>query len=416
MRHHSPVGSGGAPMYLEPMENTTMTALAAISLAIWLYLVFARGGFWRTAERLDDAPDGRGPWPDVVAIMPARNESEVIARSLGSLLAQDYPGRLDIIVVDDHSEDGTADQAEAAGRISDTHGLTVLRAAPLPPGWAGKVWAMSEGLRAVDATNPGARYIWLSDADIAHDTCNLRRLVSMAESGNRDLVSQMVVLSSEGFWAGLLIPAFVYFFQKLYPFAWVNDPRRRMAAAAGGCMLLRRGALDRIGGFSAIQSALIDDCALARAVKGEGGAADGGLYLGLTNAATSLRPYHGLGGIWRMVARSAYIQLDRSVLLLGATLAGMAITYLAPPAVFLSTPWHSGSLAALLSGAAWVLMTGSFLPTLRYYRRPLFLALLLPAAGLLYSAMTVDSAIAHWRGRGGAWKGRTQGTESEAGR
>jgi len=403
----SSLGSVETRLYLVAMENVTITALGAMSLCIWLYLILARGGFWRARERLDDMAAQPGAWPDVAAIMPARNEATVIRESLGSLLAQDYAGRLDIFVVDDHSEDDTAQIAIAAGKAT-SRTVQVITAKPLPPGWAGKVWALSQGLEAVRSGPASPRYIWLSDADIAHDRDNLRRLVSRAESDDLDMVSQMVVLASGGFWANLLIPAFVYFFLKLYPFALVNKPHQRVAAAAGGCVLLRRHALERAGGFSAIHGALIDDCSLARVVKDAGRDGGGRLYLGLTQAARSLRPYHGLGDIWRMVARSAYIQLRQSVWFLGATLVGMVLTYLAPPLVVLTMPWHAQTEAVLMAGAAWILMTGSFIPILRYYRRPIILSALLPLAGLLYSAMTLDSAMAHWRGRGGAWKGRTQ--------
>lgn len=384
----------------------TITAMGGLSLAVWLYLLLARGGFWRTRERAAAHPPDQGAWPDVIAIVPARNEAEVIARSLESLLAQDYPGRLDIVVVDDHSDDGTAERARATAQHAGRR-LELIQARPLPSGWAGKVWALSQGLEAAKQLNAAARYIWLSDADIAHDKSNLRRLVATAETGGHDLVSQMVVLATGGFWPGLLIPAFVYFFQKLYPFAWVNDPRRRTAAAAGGCMLVRRDALERIDGFAAIHGARIDDCALARAIKDRGRGRGGRLQLTLTTAATSLRPYRGLREIWRMVARSAYIQLRQSVALLIATLAGMTLTYLVPPAILLSAPWHSDATATTLAGLAWGLMASSFVPILHYYRRPLLLAPLLPVAGLLYGAMTLGSAISHWRGRGGAWKGRT---------
>lgn len=405
------LGSGDRGLYLVGMGTVTITILSAASLCIWLYLILARGGFWRARERLDDMPFEPDGWPDVVAIIPARNEAVVIAESMGSLLVQDYPGRLDVFVVNDHSEDDTAHIAEAVGKGAGRT-VRVIQAADLPSDWAGKVWALSQGLKALHDTGRNPKYIWLSDADIAHDGDNLRRLVASAEADDLDMVSQMVILASGGFWANFLIPAFVYFFQKLYPFALVNDPHNRVAAAAGGCVLLRFQALQRIGGFLAIRDALIDDCSLARAIKDSGREGGGRLFLGLTQAARSLRPYHGLDGIWRMVARSAYVQLRYSVRLLGGTLFGMLLTYLAPPLVVLTLPWHGQIPAAVMAGLAWLLMTGSFIPILVYYRRPLVLSPLLPLAGLMYSAMTLDSAISHWRGRGGAWKGRTQGAMS----
>ncbi len=386
-----------------------LPALAGLSLAIWLYLLCARGGFWLTRERLDGEPAGRAVWPAVVAIVPARNEAEVIGRSIGSLLSQDYPGRLDVILVDDHSSDGTADLARQAAEASPRGDrLIVVCAAPLPPDWVGKLWAMSEGLRQADAAAPEASLVWFTDADIAHDPASLRRLVAKAEDERRDLVSLMVLLSCEGFWERLLIPPFVFFFQMLYPFAWVNDRRRRIAAAAGGCVLVRREALRSAGGLRPIRDAIIDDCALARQIKG-GGSGGRSLWLGLTESVRSIRGYQGLGGIWSMVARSAYAQLGYSPVLLGLTLLGMAAVYLAPPLMLLTYPLHGDVLAAALGTAAWLLMSIAIWPTLRLYGQPVALAPLLPLAAAFYCAMTLDSALAHGRGRGGAWKGRTQG-------
>ena len=387
---------------------------AALSLLIWIYLIALRGGFWRADQRLDGAPGRREAWPGVVALVPARNEAAVVGRCIETLLDQDYPGDLRVILIDDHSTDETGARArEAAAGTRRAEALTVIRSGPLPAGWAGKVWALSEGLRAAAEYAPEARYVWLTDADIAHDPLNLRRLAGKAEAEDLDLVSQMVVLVSDGLWARLLIPAFVYFFQKLYPFRWVNAPGHALAAAAGGCVLLRRRALARIDGFEAIRGALIDDCSLAKAVKTRGRDGGGRIWLGLTRSATSLRPYHGLRGIWRMVARSAYTQLRHSKLLLLGTLLGMAITYVAPPAIVLALPWHGAMPAAALAGAAWLLMTASFLPILRLYDQPWGFAPLLPVAGLLYGAMSADSAIAHWRGRGGAWKGRLKPSSNQ---
>ncbi len=383
--------------------------IAAASLSIWIYLLVMRGGFWRADQRLDGPPDKREAWPEVIALVPARNEAEVVGRCIESLLNQDYPGELRVILIDDHSTDGTGRCARAAASGTlRPEAITVIGSEPLPPGWAGKVWALSEGLRAADGRTPDARYLWLTDADIVHDPVNLRRLVGKAEVEDLDLVSQMVVLLSDGFWARLLIPAFVYFFQKLYPFRWVNEPHRAPAAAAGGCVLLRRRALTRIGGFNAIQGALIDDCSLAAAIKSRGRNGAGRIWLGLTRSATSLRRYHGLRGIWRMVARSAYTQLRYSKVLLLGTLLGMAMTYVAPPLILLALPLHGFPVAGGLAGLAWLLMALSFLPILRLYGQPAGFAPLLPVAGLLYGAMTMDSAIAHWRGRGGAWKGRLE--------
>ncbi len=392
---------------LYPLPMMYWSVIAAASLTIWAYLFVLRGGFWRADQRLDGTPGPRDTWPPVVALVPARDEAEVVGRCIETLLNQDYPGELRVFLIDDHSTDGTASQARGGASVTmRPEGLTVIRSRTLPPGWKGKVWALSEGLRAAGALD--ARYIWLTDADIAHDPINLRRLVGKAEAEDLDLVSQMVVLVSDGLWARLLIPAFVYFFQKLYPFRWVNDAGDSLAAAAGGCVLLRKDALGQIGGFDAIQGALIDDCSLAKAIKTRGREGGGRIWLGLTRSATSLRPYHGLPGIWRMVARSAYTQLRYSKALLFGTLLGMSMTYIAPPLIALAWPWHGDSGAAFLAGAAWLLMTVSFVPILRLYGQPLVFAPFLPIAGALYGAMTLESALAHWRGRGGAWKGRVE--------
>jgi hopene-associated glycosyltransferase HpnB len=393
---------------------------ALASFAAWLFLLAFRGGFWRCRQRLDGPPQTLGPtrapddgWPGVVALVPARNEASVIGACVGRLLRQDYPGPFRVVVIDDHSDDGTAAAAaRAAAESGRPDALTVLRARPLEPGWAGKVWALAEGHAHARDAFPDTRFFWLTDADIAHDPANLRRLAAKAESGRLDLVSQMVLLATDGLWAGLLIPAFVFYFQKLYPFAWVNDPARRTAAAAGGSVLLRRDALERIGGFAAIRDALIDDCALARAVlEKDVDRRTGRLWLGLTTAAESLRPYRGLAGVWRMVTRSAFTQLRYSPALLAGTLAGMALLYWGVPVLALAALAAGEGAALFFAVGAWALMALAFLPTLRLYHGPgwrsWLLAPALPLAGLLYSLMTLASAVAYWRGRGGAWKGRT---------
>ena len=387
---------------------TLLLATALLSLTIWIYLLAFRGGFWRSAERLGAAPAPRQAWPAVTAVMPARDEAEVIGASLAALLAQDYPGHFEVILVDDHSTDATAAVARAAAAASPhPERFRLLPAAALPAGWTGKLWALHQGVQQAGAESA---FFWFSDADIHQPSDALRRLVAKAEAENRDLVSLMVALTCESFWERLLIPPFIYFFQKLYPFAWVNDPGSRTAAAAGGCVLLRRSALARIGGLAAIRQAIIDDCTLAGAVKAGRPARSGGIWLGLATEARSLRPYSGLGAIWDMVARSAYNQLRHSPLLLAGTLVGMVLTYLVPPLLLLAWPWHRQDLPAALGALAWLLMALSLLPTLRLYRQPLWLAPLLPLAAALYSAMTFDSARRHWRGQGGRWKGRVQDT------
>ena len=385
---------------------SVLTGIGLLSLAVWLYLIALRGGFWRAGERLNAAGSAPPVWPAVVAIVPARDEAAVIGPAVMSLLAQDYPGRLDVVLVDDHSSDGTARiAAQAAVKAGRPDALRAVPARPLPPGWSGKLWALAEGARHAAAHRPEAEFLWLSDADIAHDPDNLRRLVGKALAERRDLVSLMVALSCRGVWERLLIPPFVYFFQMLYPFSWSNDPRARTAAAAGGCVLLRREALARAGGFAAIKGALIDDCALARLIK-HGPPPGGRIWIGLATTARSIRPYRGLGELWRMVARSAYTQLRHSPLLLAGTLIAMTMTFLVPPALVVTLPAHGDGPAALAAGAAWALMAVSAGPTVALYRQPLWLAALLPVAAAFYGAMTADSARRHWRGRGGMWKGR----------
>jgi hopene-associated glycosyltransferase HpnB len=368
-----------------------------LPLLIWLILLLGRGMFWRARERddrLEPAQD-LSHWPSVTAVVPARNEADVIARSIGSLLAQDYPGRLRVILVDDESDDGTADAARALG---DRSKLTVITGATRPGGWTGKLWAVSQGVARANETDP-PDYLWLTDADIAHTPDNLRHLVARAEDEKLALTSLMAKLHCQSLTESFFIPAFVYFFAMLYPFAWVNDAKARTAAAAGGCMLIRRAALDEAGGIAAIKDAIIDDCALARLMKGRGP-----IWLGLTNRARSIRAYAGMGEIRRMVARSAYAQLGYSPLLLLGTLAGLVLIFLAPPlwAFFAeSESWIAGAVA-------WGLMAASLRPMLRFYGRSPLWGLALPAIGLLYALFTLDSAIQHWRGRGGMWKGRAQ--------
>jgi hopene-associated glycosyltransferase HpnB len=390
--------------------DLALTLIGGIGVAAWSFLLAFRGRFYGTGIRLDGAHEAPTEeltdGPPVVAVIPARNEADVIGDTLASVLAQDY-ANLHVILVDDHSDDGTAAAARAAAQAAgQTARLTVIRAADRPAGWAGKVWAMAQGLAEADRQCPAATYVWLTDADVRHDSRNLARLVGAARDHDLDLTSQMVKLAARGFWETLLIPAFVLFFAELYPFAWVNDPKARTAAAAGGCVLVRRAALRRAGDFDAMKAALIDDCTLAANVKRRGREGGGRLRLALTTRATSVRPYGGLRGVWRMVTRSAYTQLHHSVLLLAGTVVGMLVLYAAPPLLVLTWPWHLDGFAALLGGAAWLLIVVAARPMYRFYGVPQR-AWLLPLAGALYTAMTVDSALQHWRGAGGAWKGRT---------
>ncbi|HJW41292.1 MAG TPA: glycosyltransferase [Rhizomicrobium sp.] len=365
--------------------------LALIPVAIWLYLLAGRGMFWVMAERDDaDTPPAPAAWPSVVAVVPARNEVDVIARSIASLLAQDYPGDFRIVLVDDQSEDGTSDVARKLGGR-----LEVIAGTPRPTGWAGKVWAMRQG--AAKAGTPD--YIWFTDADIEHDKENLRHLVARAEAGKLVLTSLMVKLHCKGWVEAYLIPAFVFFFAMLYPFRWVNDPKNGTAAAAGGCMLVRREALKRAGGIDAIKGEIIDDCALGRALKQQGP-----IWLGLTERAASIRPYAGMPEIRRMVARSAYAQLGYSPLGLIGTILGMAIVYAAPPLLALFA--HQSAQASGI--LAWAAMTLAFQPIAKFYRISPLWGLALPLIGGLYTLFTFDSAMQYWRGQGGMWKGRAQ--------
>jgi len=372
-------------------------ALGALALATWLYLVAARGGFWLARERDDrEAIPQPNSWPSVVAVVPARNEADVIARSLQSLLRQDYPGSFRIVLVDDSSDDGTA---AVASRLEGGERLDIVQGTDLPTGWTGKLWALQQGIQHARASAEEPDYILLTDADIGHAPDNLRALVARADREGRVLVSLMAQLSCTSWPERFLIPAFVFFFQMLYPFAWVAKKERKIAAAAGGCMLVQRAALERVGGIAAIRSEIIDDCALARRLKIEGP-----IWLGLTRRASSLRPYGGFAEIGRMVSRSAYAQLGYSPLLLLATVAGLALTYLVAPMLAL----FGSGLAQAAGLGAWLLMAAAFQPMLRFYRVSPLWGLALPAIAAAYTLFTLQSALEVWRGRGGLWKGRMQ--------
>jgi hopene-associated glycosyltransferase HpnB len=364
-----------------------LTLLAGLSCLVWLYLLACRGRFWQAGPILQPAVPGT--YPPVAIVVPARDEAAVIGETLRSLLAQDYRGEVRVILVDDGSTDGTG--ALARG-LHDAR-LLVLDGAPPPAGWSGKLWAVSQGIAAAD----DAELVLLTDADIVHAPQHLATLVAQAEGRGLDMVSEMVALACDSPAERALVPAFVYFFQLLYPFAWVNDPLRATAAAAGGTILIRRSALGRIGGIAAVRGALIDDVALARAVK-----RGGRIWLGHSALARSVRPYPGFADIWRMVARTAYVQLRFSPVLLAATTLGMALTFLVPP--FAALRGHG--LACLLGLAAWAGMAASYLPTLRRFGRSPARAPILPAVALFYMAATIGSAIDHYRGRGVRWKQR----------
>ena len=439
-------------------------AISLIPLAIWAYLLFGRGWFWLCGERDDSAAanntrqarapfgsnrhreersdaairgavrrltipgllrfarnDDCGPaqtqfalrneletWPSVVAIIPARDEADMIAQSVGSLLKQDYPGPFSVVVVDDQSTDDTA--AVASTAASDAHAvdrLKIVTGNGPPPGWTGKLSAMRQGLAEVEASGAKPEYVLFTDADIAYAPHVLSRLVVIARAKNSVLASLMVKLRCESAAERWLAPAFVFFFQMLYPFAWVNDPRRTTAAAAGGCMLVRREALHAAGGLEAVRNALIDDCALGALMKGQGP-----IWLGLTESVDSLRAYSTFAEFRRMVSRSAFAELRFSPLRLAGAIGGMALVYVAPPlfAIF------ARGAAQAAGAVTWAMMAIALAPMLRLYGRSLIGGFALPAIAAVYVAFTFDSALQYWRGRGGYWKGRFQAPMRETGR
>ncbi|MZE70385.1 glycosyltransferase [Streptomyces sp. SID5789] len=378
---------------------TPVTVVSALSLAAWLWLLFARGFFWRTDVGLPPREE-TGVWPSVCVVVPARDEAAVLPASLPSLLAQDYPGRAEVFLIDDGSTDGTGELACELARRHEGLPLTVASPGEPLAGWTGKLWAVRHGIALARGREP--EYLLLTDADIAHAPDSLRALVAAAGTGGFDVVSQMARLRVASAWERLVVPAFVYFFAQLYPFRWIGR-EGRTAAAAGGCVLLRTGAAERARIPDAIRHAVIDDVALARAVKGSGGR----VWLGLAERVDSVRPYPRLRDLWRMVSRSAYAQLRHHPLVLTGTVAGLALVYLVPPFAVVVGAARGETAAAVLGGAAWLVMAGTYAPMLRHYRQPLWLAPLLPFTAFLYLLMTVDSAVQHYRGRGAAWKGRT---------
>jgi hopene-associated glycosyltransferase HpnB len=376
-----------------------MLYLALLPVLIWLYLALGRGGFWRIGQLLATDSAAPGAAARVVAVIPARNEASVVGLAVRSLLAQNFAGELHIVVVDDASSDDTAAVVQAAaaqGGAADR--VTVLRGSGPEPGWSGKVCAMARGVAAAATLQPD--YLLFTDADIHHEADNVARLVANARRLNTDLLSSMAQLTVSNGAERWLIPAFVFFFLKLYPPAWIAAHGAATAGAAGGCMLVRPDALARCGGLAVIRSEIIDDCSLARAIKRAGGR----VSLGLTRRARSLRPYGSLGEIGRMIARTAFNQLGHSWLLLLGTLAGLVATYLLPPLLL-----FSGSLPGIACGAcAWALMSLCYWPMVRFYGLNPLWTLTLPAAAAFYAAATVYSAWLYQLGRGGQWKGRAQ--------
>ncbi|MEW1720459.1 glycosyltransferase [Streptomyces sp. NPDC093109] len=402
-----------------------MSAVAWIavgSLAAWIWLLLGQGFFWRTDQRLpgrsgppgagaayesrlrlkEAGEDGTPPqWPSVAVVVPARDEAAVLPASLPSLLSQVYPGPAEIFLVDDGSSDGTG---RLARELSARYGglpLTVASPGEPEPGWTGKLWAVRHGIALARAHGP--EFLLLTDADIAHEPDSLRELVVAAEAYELDMVSQMARLRVAGAWEKLVVPAFVYFFAQLYPFRRINRPGGRTAAAAGGCVLLRTETAVRARVPESFRQAVIDDVSMARAVRRSGGR----IWLGLADRVDSVRPYPRLADLWRMVSRSAYAQLRHNPLLLVLTVAGLAVVYLVPPVALCAGVFAGDRAAGWLGLAAWAVMTGTYVPILRYYRLSLWQAPLLPLTAFLYLLMTVDSAVQHYRGRGSAWKGRT---------
>ncbi|MEU2158791.1 glycosyltransferase [Streptomyces sp. NPDC019396] len=392
----------------------TLAWIAVVSLAVWLWLLLGQGFFWRTDQRLprrEAAPWAYDDWPSVAIVVPARDEAAVLPESLPSLLRQSYPGEAEVILVDDGSTDGTG---ALAHELSERYGgLPLTVASPGEPehGWTGKLWALRHGIALARAGDP--EYLLLTDADIAHEPDSLSDLVAAAHAHGIDLVSQMARLRVATLWERLVVPAFVYFFAQLYPFRWINrgagdgkaDGGRALAtAAAGGCVLLRTSTAVRAGIPWSVRQSLIDDVAVARAVRRAGGR----VWLGLAERVDSVRPYPRLADLWHMVSRSAYAQLRHSPVLLAGTVAGLSLVYLVPPVAVFAGVCGAGDAVARWAGlAAWAVMAGTYVPILRYYRQTLWLAPLLPVTALLYLLMTVDSALRHYRGRGAAWKGRT---------
>ena len=373
-----------------------LTIAAVVAALIWAYLLLGRGRFWLIGNII--APPGApGPARRVAVIIPARNEAGVIGQTLASLLAQANES-LHVFLVDDASADTTADAArQAATSLGKADSLTILPSRPLPPGWSGKLWAVSHGVDAASGFAP--EFFFFSDADIVHSPATIPSLVAIAERGY-DLVSFMVKLHCRSLAEKLLIPPFVFFFFMLYPPAWTRDSRHATAGAAGGCLLIRPEALARAGGIEAIRGEIIDDCALALAVKRSGGK----VWLGMTEESVSIRPYGSFSEIGRMISRTAFNQLQHSTLLLLGAIAGLTLTYLLPPALLFSR-----HIAPMVLGAvAWAMMIATFLPMVRFYRLNPLWALTLPLAALFYMGATLHSAFRFWSGRGGQWKERVQ--------
>ena len=375
--------------------------IGIITLAIWLHLFFGRGWFWQVNKLNADGVRIEPPddWPKIVAVVPARNEAETIGEVFASLLKQDYPGPFSIVIVDDQSEDETVARATRVAEENSTkEKIRILTAPPLPKGWTGKLWALNAGVVSAQ-TDPPA-FFWFTDADVTHAPDTLRRLATRSEQDKLDLASLMVLLQAKTLPERALIPAFLYFFLMLYPPHWTTDDDLATAGAAGGCILVRREAIERIGGLDPLRREVIDDCALAKAIKHTGGR----VWMGLTRKSHSLRVYGTWGELRDLIARTAFTQLRYSALLLFGTLLGLGLTYVVPVPLLFARDVTAKTLGA----TAWLLMTLSFLPTVRFYRLSPLWAPLLPLVALFYSYATLLSAWRYWLGKGGFWKGRAQ--------
>lgn len=378
--------------------QAALTAIGAAALLAWLAVALDPARPWDQRPVAEDEPPPPDPatWPAVCVLVPARDEAAYLPRTLPALLEQDYPGPWRAVVVDDRSTDGTA---EVARRLGDER-LTVIEGGPLPGGWVGKVWALSQG-----AAPAGEPYLLLTDADIRHAPGSLRRLVAESEAAGLALNSRMARLRTISRAERLLIPPFLFFFTLLYPMRRVNRPGR-VAAAAGGCILLSRDALARAGGFDAIRGEVIDDVRLARAIKRLGVP----IRLSVSRGdVTSLREYGSTGSVWRMVRRTAFDELRYSWWRLAGVLAGMAVLDAGPPVCVAAAAVGAGPgggariAIAALGAAAWAVMAAIYLPSLRLLRVAPGWALTLPVAGVLYAGMTADSALRHVMGRRSAW-------------
>lgn len=396
--------------------------ITSLSLLVWVGLLFGRGNFWRMDQRLSPYEDeaAEDSWPSVCAIIPARNEAEVLPETLPSVLTQEYPGDLNVILVNDNSEDNTGELAHEIAENSDSEAnFQVVVPPPTPEDWSGKVWALHHGFQEAKKLDP--ELIWLTDADIKHDPETLKTLAHKLEDEGLKLASIMADLRAESFWEKLLIPNFVYYFSMIYPFNWVNDPEKDTAASAGGCILAHRWALENAGGFELISDAVIDDCALAQGCSTPEGR---GLWLGLSHMATSVRSYGSLRGVWNTVSRSAFSQLQYSKLRLLGTVLGMVLLFLIPPtSVALGTagllgftPEISPVVASgliFIGGLTWLGMGVSLFPILNWYGLSWFYGFFAPAGGFLYTLMTIDSGLTWWRRKGSEWKGRTMSVRGD---